>query len=87
MWDWALASVLSLIAVAWFAPQQLSIIVFKGCLIAIATCMAFWVDHSLFKRAHDRIEGADQRDLYSSMCLLRRALIFMACVLGLALGV
>lgn len=91
MWDWAVASIVSIGLVWWVAPQQLGVILFKCCLVAIAACLAFWVDHSLFKRAQDRVEGSGTigagRDLYSSMCLIRRAMIFMACVLGLALGV
>src|SRR4051812_27865823 len=87
MWDWAVASAVCVAAVWWIAPHQLSVVVYKVTLVAIAANLTYWVDHSLFKRARDRIEGADERDLYSSLCVIRRAMIFLGCVLGLSLGV
>lgn len=86
MWDWVLAALITLLAVWWIAPHQLSVVVYKVTLVTIAANLTFWIDHSLFKRARDRIDGVE-RDLYSAACMIRRALIFLGVVLGLSLGV
>src|SRR5690349_16693959 len=86
MWDWALYAIGLLLVVWLVAPAQLSVVVYKVTLLALATVLAYVIDRSLFKRARDRIDNKMPRDVFSAARLLSRALVFLAVVLGITLG-
>ena len=81
---WTLISVGLLAAVIAIRPDQISVVVWKLLLIALAAPMAYWLDRALFPyaRPHELDPDTGQRDV----AMFRRALVFTACVLGLALG-
>jgi hypothetical protein len=67
-------------------------VVYKVALVSIAACMTYWIDRSLFARVKDRLLGeavveTQNAVLRNGFNVLRRALIFVGCVLGLSLGV
>ena len=93
MWDWILVMLLCLGGVWWFAPEQITVVLYKVSLVSIAACMTYWIDRSLFKRAHDRVGARDALSLDTQAeamrhgsNVVRRALVFVGCVLGLSLG-
>lgn len=81
MWDWWLTSVVLVALIYWIAPQQLPVMAYKMVLVSIAAVLAYWIDRSLFKRAAAVDSAAD------GWVMLRRALVFLGCVLGLSLGI
>lgn len=51
VWFLALLAVAGLCAVAWLAPQQLSVTLYKGVLIALGGYLGYWVDRHVFPYA------------------------------------
>lgn len=86
MWDWAIYALVLLVIVWLVAPAQLSVVVYKVTLLALATVLAYLIDRSLFKRVRDRVNEKMPRDVFSAARLLARALVFLAVVLGVTLG-
>lgn len=96
---WLLVSVVLLAGIALISPQQLPVVLYKIALVTIAAVLAYWLDRTLFPYArphlefqwanecqkHDPQTEASAR-LGASLATLRRALIVLACVLGLTLG-
>jgi hypothetical protein len=86
MSGWTLLAVVLIGAVYLVAPAQLSVVVYKVTLLALATVLAYLIDRSLFKRVRDRVNEKMPRDVFSAARLLARALVFVAVVLGITLG-
>jgi len=86
MLPWYIVTAALLVAIHYIAPQQLTVVVYKVCLVTLAALLAYLIDRSLYKRAGDRITAALPRDNYSAARILSRALVFVACVLGVSLG-
>jgi len=97
---WLLVSVVLLAGIALISPQQLPVVLYKIALVTIAAVLAYWLDRTLFPyaRPHDALDkyrhwadrgSLDAADAYLrafALATLRRALIVLACVLGLTLG-
>ncbi|MCO1337156.1 putative holin, partial [Microbulbifer sp. OS29] len=79
--------------------QQLPVVLYKTALVTGAVVLGYWLDRSLFHyaRPHDFFQlslrlqkdsmvGARELRLNASLATLRRALIVLACVLGMTLG-
>lgn len=87
MWDWWVYAVLSIGFVAWLAPAQLPVTAYKVSLVTLALVIGYLADRALFKRAADRIEPGQARDVYSAARLVARALVVFAVVLGVTHGI
>ena len=74
MWQWQVAAGVLAAFVAWKSPAQLPVLAYKGLLICAAVVIAHWVDNTFFR---DRGEDVNE---------IARALVFVAVVLGLAMG-
>jgi len=93
---WLLVSLVLLAGIALISPQQLPVVLYKIALVTIAAVLAYWLDRTLFPyaRPHKFIAAAAQSDgechrlnwQQAAFATLRRALIVLACVLGLTLG-
>lgn len=57
---WLLLAVALLIGIAAIAPQQLPVVLYKACLIALAVVLSYWLDRALFPYA--RPDGYLVRD-------------------------
>lgn len=81
--DWTLVTLALLLALALLAPEQLQVVLYKAGLVTLGAAMGYWIDRSLFPygRPHECIGF-----LLIGMSMLRRAMIVLACVLGLTLG-
>ena len=63
MWDWVLITVLLMVLVAFIAPQQLPVSLYKLSLISLAAVSGYWIDRSLFPYARpDLFLGLDDGD-------------------------
>lgn len=82
LFGWGLTALLLVMALAWLAPQQLPVVAYKLTLVTLAVVLAYWLDRALFpyQRPH-KLEG-----WVAVFASCRRALIVLACVLGLTLG-
>jgi hypothetical protein len=69
-----------------FAPQQLPVVLYKVALVTLGAMLGYWIDRALFPyaRPHSVCTGTDYWP--RAMAMIRRALIVLACVLGLTLG-
>jgi hypothetical protein len=97
---WLLVSVVLLAGIALISPQQLPVVLYKIALVTIAAVLAYWLDRTLFPYARphilfdncnalisdSQIDAGRQLRWHASLSTLRRALIVLACVLGLTLG-
>lgn len=84
MWLWTIISVGLLLALYFIRPEQLQVVLYKAALVTVAATLAYWVDRSLYPyndRPHQCIGG-----IHIVGAWLRRALIVLACVLGMTLG-
>lgn len=85
MWLWTLITVGLLLALLFIRPEQLQVVLYKGALVTLAAVLAYWIDRSLFPyeqdRPHQCIGG-----IHIVGAWLRRAVIVLACVLGMTLG-
>lgn len=81
---WALVALALLAVLAVLAPAQLPVVLYKLTLVSLGVVLAYWLDRALYPyaRPHDLIDD----DWIMSLACLRRALIVLACVLGLTLG-
>ena len=86
MWDWIALTITLFSVIAYIAPQQLSVVLYKSLLVSLAAVMTFWVDRSLFARCADRMNSEAPRDLVTAARTLCRALMFVGCVIGMTMG-
>ena len=93
MAGWLLVALLLAAAVAWLAPQQLPVSLYKLSLVSMAAVAGYWIDRSMFPYARpDRIylvlRGADAsaQCIALSAAMLRRAVIVAAAMLATGLG-
>ncbi|HLD67837.1 MAG TPA: putative holin [Pseudomonas sp.] len=84
MWLWTLITVGLLLALLFIRPEQLQVVLYKGALVTLAAVLGYWIDRSLYPysdRPHQCIGG-----IHIVGAWLRRALIVLACILGMTLG-
>lgn len=82
MTDWTLISIALLLCLAIIAPVKLPVVLYKCGLVTVGGVLGYWIDRALFPYARPDQVPADQRCLAG----VRRALVVLACILGLTLG-
>ena len=85
MWDWVLLTVILFGLVAWVAPQQLQVVLYKALLVSLAAVLSYWVDNSLRANFIKKFTGVPA-DVVVAAIIISRSLIFLGCVLGMTLG-
>lgn len=81
---WTMITLCLMVALALIRPEQLQVVLYKAGLVTLGAVLGYWIDRSLFKddaRPHECIGG-----IHIVGAWLRRALIVLACILGLTLG-
>lgn len=84
MTSWTLVTLVLLIILAAIRPEQLQVVAYKLLLVTLGAVAGYWIDRSLFPaqaRPHECIG-----DMHIVGAWIRRALIVLACILGLTLG-
>lgn len=98
--DWMLITIGLLLAIAVLQPQQLQVVLYKSCLVALGGVVGYWIDRRLFPyaRPHKAVnkysralsrsdeDAAFGHGLLAAFAMIRRAVVVLACVLGLTLG-
>lgn len=82
MTDWSLITVALIAVLAIVAPTKLPVILYKSGLVTLGGVLGYWIDRGLFPYARPNHVDRAQR----AMAGIRRAIVVMACVLGLTLG-
>lgn len=76
---------LMLLTAIWFVrPEQLQVVLYKASLVTLGAVLGYYIDRAVFlaeARPHECIGG-----IHIVGAWLRRALIVLACILGLTLG-
>ncbi len=85
MWDWVLLTVILFGLVAWIAPQQLQVVLYKTLLVSLAAVISYWVDNSLRANFVKKLTSVPA-DIVVAAIVVSRSLIFLGCVLGMTLG-
>ncbi len=85
MWDWILLTVILFGLVAWIAPQQLQVVLYKTLLVSLAAVISYWVDNSLRANFVKKLITVPA-DVVVAAIVVSRSLIFLGCVLGMTLG-
>lgn len=98
---WVFVTMALMICLALAAPEQMPVIAYKVALVTLGVVLAYWLDRALFPyaRPHEYMpkplgpggcgpdpQEADRYTVAFAAACLRRALIVLACVLGLTLG-
>ena len=79
---WLFFTVLLILAIAWLSPPQLPVMLYKVAMVTMGAVLGYWIDRALFPYARPH----KCKDWAYSLTMLRRALIVLACVLGMTLG-
>lgn len=83
---WWLISVLALVGVLWKAPQQGEVLLYKLAQVTVGLLLAYFADKALFHYA-PQVDPEMPRDVLSAGRLIARALIAIAVILGLTIGI
>lgn len=82
MTDWTLITIALLACLAIVAPTKLPVVLYKCGLVTLGGVLGYWIDRALFPYARPNMVQRYER----SWAGIRRALVVLACVLGLTLG-
>lgn len=84
---WMLISILLLVSVSFTSPTELPVILYKLSMVTTGAVLGYWIDRALFPydRPHSYSESGEDL-IPRGLAMLRRALVVIACVLGLTLG-
>lgn len=97
---WLVVALVLVLLIALISPSQLPVLIYKASLVTLAVVLGYWLDRALFPyaRPHDLFNKADQQKsasefydanqvrLNAGIATIRRALIVLAIVLGMTLG-
>ena|SRR5690348_5257565 len=95
MWHWIVLTLLMLAAISVLSPQQLPVILYKANMTALFAVLGYWIDRSLFPYARPHVFTVESHTgpiigsadaLPFAACMIRRALIIFAVVLGGSIG-
>ncbi len=82
---WWIITGAALAVVGYMAGQQVMVLVYKVLQVTLGLLIAYTADRSLFHRALE-INGDMPRDIFGAARLLARALVVLAVILGLTMG-
>ena len=83
---WWLISIAALGAVLWLAPQQGSVLLYKLAQVTVGLLLAYFADRALFDNG-PYIDASMPRDVLSAGRLIARAIVALAIIIGLTVGI
>ena len=81
---WALAALALVAVLTAISPAQAPVMMYKVVLVMLGAVLGYWIDRAIYPYARPHELLGD--DWIMSLACLRRALIVIACVLGLTMG-
>ncbi|KTT63651.1 membrane protein [Pseudomonas oryzihabitans] len=82
MTNWSLITLVLLVLLYTIAPSKLPVILYKASLVTFGGVLGYWIDRALFPYARPN----QVQRWHQPWAGIRRALVVLACVLGLTLG-
>ncbi len=82
MTNWIVITMALLMVLALIAPTKLPVVLYKAGLVTGGGVLGYWIDRALFPYARPN----QVMRVHQPWAGLRRALVVMACILGLTLG-
>jgi hypothetical protein len=79
---WLLITLALTGAVAYLAPYQLTVTLYKISLVSLAAVLGYWIDRAIFPYARPHDCRIDHREAY----MIRRAILMSSIILAIALG-
>ena len=95
LWETAALTATLLLLIAFIAPHQLGVMVYKLALVTFAGVAGYWLDRALFPyarphlfawREHDPDTVKTRRAVLTSAAWMRRAVIVAAAMVAIAMG-
>lgn len=80
--NWSLITLVLLVLLYTIAPSKLPVILYKASLVTFGGVLGYWIDRALFPYARPN----QVQRWHQPWAGIRRALVVLACVLGLTLG-
>lgn len=81
--EWIVLAMLAMLAIAYVAPHQLTVTVYKVSLVSLFALLGFRLDRALFPYARPDKVPAD----HAPMAGMRRAVVIAAVIIGGTIGV
>lgn len=82
---WWILAIIAIVIVSFRAPQQLEVLTYKILQAALAVGLAYMADRSLFRNAPG-IDVSFDRDSVSASRIVARAIVFLALIIGICVG-
>lgn len=86
MTEWLLITIILLVLIGIFAPQQLPVSLYKLSLITMAAVTGYWIDRSVFPYARPDDISLMPSAILQATAQIRRAIIIGAAMLAVSLG-
>lgn len=84
---WWAAGAMALLVVGMVANQQLGVLVYKVLQVQIAVVLAYMADRSLFRHAPVSVTANMPQDAFGGARLLARAIVALAVIAGVTIGI
>ncbi len=84
MTTWTIITFALLLGLAVIRPEQLQVVLYKSALVTFGAVLGYWIDRGLFTGSDRPHECTIWQTLVAAW--MRRAVITLACILGLTLG-
>jgi len=84
LWRWWLISLIAFIGIAIFAPQQIGVLVYKTLQVTFGIGLAYLADRILYKNVPEI--DTISRDFFGGARILSRAIITLAVLIALSIG-
>lgn len=81
--DWIFTALILFGMIAWFAPEQVKVVVYKCSLVSLFAVLGYWLDRSLFPYSRpDQV-----LEIERGTAMVRRAVVIAAVIIGGTLGI
>ncbi|SIS88140.1 putative holin [Neptunomonas antarctica] len=82
---WLLITVALTLAVAYLAPYQLTVTLYKISLVSLAAVLGYWIDRAVFPYARPH-QLMSSKDVAGDCATIRRVILMSAIIIAIALG-
>lgn len=89
LWDLIILAIVLAVVIFVLRPQDAPLVLYKLALVFLGGVLGYWIDRSLFPYARPHLFLAPKRydSILASAVMLRRALIVLAAMIGVTLGI
>lgn len=87
---WLVLALIATVLVAILHPHQIGVLIWSLCKLSLGAYLGYWIDRTIFPyaRPHTFVdERSPESHATARSCMIRRAIIIAAAIIGLAVGV